>query len=204
LLTHSQSGPYGWHIADARPELVKAILAIEPSGPPFIFVQQIGPPEYLRSTDVLGTYGITYTPVTYNPIVVDPMIDLKITLDSVPIDTSLTRCYLQQEPARKLANLTKVPVLVVTGEASSHASYDHGTVSYLRQAGVNAVHLSLAERGICGNGHMMMLEKNNMEIAQTLFRWLQERGVASAMRSERVMKRIRSLWLFGPLATRGG
>ena len=35
LLTHSQSGPFGWPVADARPDLVKAILAVEPNGPPF-------------------------------------------------------------------------------------------------------------------------------------------------------------------------
>src|SRR5206468_3879857 len=34
LLTHSQSGAFGWPIADARPNLVKAIVAVEPSGPP--------------------------------------------------------------------------------------------------------------------------------------------------------------------------
>src|SRR5690348_17939181 len=31
LLTHSQSGAFGWPIADARPNLVKAIAAVEPS-----------------------------------------------------------------------------------------------------------------------------------------------------------------------------
>ena len=35
VLTHSQSGSFGWLIADARPKLVKAIVAIEPAGPPF-------------------------------------------------------------------------------------------------------------------------------------------------------------------------
>jgi pimeloyl-ACP methyl ester carboxylesterase len=35
VLTHSQSGSFGWLIADARPRLVKAIVAIEPAGPPF-------------------------------------------------------------------------------------------------------------------------------------------------------------------------
>ena len=34
VLTHSQSGAFGWLIADARPRLVKAIVAIEPAGPP--------------------------------------------------------------------------------------------------------------------------------------------------------------------------
>ena len=35
VLTHSQSGTYGWLIADVRPQLVKGVIAIEPSGPPF-------------------------------------------------------------------------------------------------------------------------------------------------------------------------
>ena len=35
MLTHSQSGSFGWLIADARPQRVKAIVAIEPAGPPF-------------------------------------------------------------------------------------------------------------------------------------------------------------------------
>jgi pimeloyl-ACP methyl ester carboxylesterase len=35
LLTHSQAGAFGWLIADARPNLVKGIIAVEPFGPPF-------------------------------------------------------------------------------------------------------------------------------------------------------------------------
>lgn len=35
VMTHSQSGAVGWAIADARPKLVKAVVAAEPSGPPF-------------------------------------------------------------------------------------------------------------------------------------------------------------------------
>jgi hypothetical protein len=38
-------------------------------------------------------------------------------------------------------------------------------VDYLRQAGVGTTHVKLAEHGIRGNGHVMMLELNNMEIA---------------------------------------
>jgi hypothetical protein len=35
ILTHSQSGPFGWKITDARPDFVKAHVAVEPNGPPF-------------------------------------------------------------------------------------------------------------------------------------------------------------------------
>jgi len=33
LITHSQGGPSGWLLADARPKLVRRIIAIEPAGP---------------------------------------------------------------------------------------------------------------------------------------------------------------------------
>ena len=35
VLTHSQSGVFGFKLADARPDLVKADVAVEPNGPPF-------------------------------------------------------------------------------------------------------------------------------------------------------------------------
>src|ERR1700738_387901 len=35
VLTHSQSGAFGWLIADARPQFVKAVVALAPLAPPF-------------------------------------------------------------------------------------------------------------------------------------------------------------------------
>ena len=35
LITHLQGGIHGWIWADVRPYLVKAIIAIKPSSPPF-------------------------------------------------------------------------------------------------------------------------------------------------------------------------
>lgn len=81
---------------------------------------------------------------------------------------------MQAEPAKRLVNLAKVPVLVVTAEASYHAPYDYCTVGYLRQAGVGVVHVELAEEGIRGNGHMLFMEKNNGEIAERVLKWLRE------------------------------
>ena len=62
--------------------------------------------------------------------------------------------------------------MVVTAEASYHAPYDHCTVNYLAQAGVRSDWIRLADIGIHGNGHMLMLEKNNMEIADVMSNWL--------------------------------
>src|SRR5579883_3487079 len=51
LLTHSQSGAFGWPVADARPNLVKAILAVEPSGPPVHDIENLGPPDWFKDAE---------------------------------------------------------------------------------------------------------------------------------------------------------
>src|SRR5262249_60270107 len=84
------------------------------------------------------------------------------------------RRRLQEGPPRQLVNLKNIPVLVVMSEASYHASYDHCPVKYLRQAGVTTAFMRLADRDIRGNGHMMMLEKNNDRIAAAMADWLTE------------------------------
>lgn len=72
-------------------------------------------------------------------------------------------CILQQEPARRLQNLLRLPVLLETAETSSYASYDDFTLRFLRQASVNVKHLKLADEGIHGNGHYNFLKKKKKE-----------------------------------------
>ena len=50
--------------------------------------------------------------------------------------------------------------------------YDHCTSKFLTQAGVKHQFVRLPEVGIRGNGHMMMLEKNNLEVAAFLGGWV--------------------------------
>jgi pimeloyl-ACP methyl ester carboxylesterase len=73
-----------------------------------------------------------------------------------------------------LVNLQQVPTLILQSEASYHAGYDHCSVRFLRQAGVKVEFIKLEDVGIRGNGHMMMLEKNNQEIAKVMTDWLQK------------------------------
>jgi hypothetical protein len=68
--------------------------------------------------------------------------------------------------------LRGLPVMVVAGEASYHAAYDHCTTRYLQQAGVNATFIGLGAHGIHGNAHMMMLENNSLQIAKLIAGWL--------------------------------
>jgi pimeloyl-ACP methyl ester carboxylesterase len=171
LLTHSQSGLYGWQIADARPGLVKAVVAVEPNGPPF----ENAPLPWSNGRPA-RRWGITDTPIAYDPPLAAPE-DLAGALEPKSDAADLVPCRLQRDPARRLTNLLRTPVLVLTGEASYHAGYDHCTARYLRQAGVDATHLRLEQVGVHGNGHMMMVEKNNAESAALVTRWLHERGL---------------------------
>ena len=81
---------------------------------------------------------------------------------------------MQKPPARQLVNLKDIPVMVMSAEASYHQVYDHCTAKYLNQAGVKAEHIRLQDKGIRGNGHMVMIEKNNLEIARLLDEWMQK------------------------------
>jgi pimeloyl-ACP methyl ester carboxylesterase len=171
LLTHSQSGAFGWPVADARPAMVKAIV-VEPNGPPFFDVQNIPAPDWFRdAADQARPWGVTAAPLTYSPPAAKAS-DLAIERQEKADAPDLARCWMQKPLARALPNLQKLPILIVTAEASYHAPYDHCTVLYLEQAGVHPVWIKLGDIGIHGNGHMMMLEKNNLEIAGVLARWL--------------------------------
>jgi len=172
VMTHSQSGGFGWPVADMRPDLVKAIIALEPSGPPFYDIENIGAPDWFRDAPTsYRVWGPTAAPLTYAPPAANPS-DLTIVREERADAPNVVRCWLQKSPARQLPNLQKMPILIMTAEASYHATYDHCTVKFLEQAGVHPTWLKLGESGIHGNGHMLMLEQNSGEIAEVIARWL--------------------------------
>lgn len=151
LVSHSQGGQLTWLIGDARPDLVKGIMALEPSGPPFRDVFRHG----ARRKDRL--FGLTIGPLHYDPEVTQ----------SSPLEFEQepeTGYWAPKGPSRRLVRLAEIPVVLVTAQASYHAAYDHLTARYLEEAGVGVRHVRLEDHGILGNGHMMMLEKNSDEV----------------------------------------
>lgn len=163
IITHSQAGLYGWALADARPWLVKALIQIEPKGPPFR--------EVIFSSEFTRPWGLTSIPLSYDPVPAD--LTAPLTMQTFPSNSSdLTDCMLQAEPARQLPNLASIPILIETGEASYHAMYDHCTSLFLKQAGVEVEHLELGKAGIHGNSHMQFMELNSDIIVAELHKWI--------------------------------
>src|ERR1700704_853688 len=162
VLTHSQSGSFGWLIADARPRLVKAIVALEPAGPPF--------ENTINGTGKGRAWGPTDIPIAYDPPVKDPG-EIAVEREAKADGPDLFVCWMQKAPARQLVNLKNIPVMIMAGEASYKQAYDHCPSKYLAQAGVKTEYIRLQDKGIYGNGHMVMIEKNNLDIAKVIDEW---------------------------------
>jgi pimeloyl-ACP methyl ester carboxylesterase len=161
IMAHSAGGPSCWLYANARPALVKAIVAVEPGGPQF---------GNLR-------WGVTASPMVYDPPVNDPA-ELA-TVEVTPTEPNRDAYRLLAQP-RRLANLVNIPITVVTAPASYHWPYDAATVAFLRQCGCTVEHIELEKRGITGNGHFMMMERNNREVLQPILEFLQNRVTSAA------------------------
>lgn len=144
LLSHSAGGPAGWLVADARPDLVKAIVAIEPMGPPF---NEFAP-------GVRLDWGLTAAPLQYQPGFSSPD-ELEQNLDQA-----------------RLPWLENLPVSVIVGEASPFTAWAPQMVEFLNARGGSAEFLNLGDQGVRGNGHAMMFERNSEEAVQPILNWL--------------------------------
>ena len=170
VLTHSQSVQFGWLIADARPGLVKALLAIEPATFPTV----------APDGGMAPAFGITGVPITYAPAVTDSAQLLRVAQSS-PDRPDLLRCWTQGGTPRQLPTLKGIPIAIVIAQASRFAQTGHCVSQYLTHAGVPNDFIRLESVGILGNAHMMMLEKNSDEIARFLVDWLDRRITAPAL-----------------------
>lgn len=172
LVVHSQSGAFGWVVADRRPERVRALIALEPNGPPVRDIENLGAPDWFADTGRWKVSGLGDVQLTWNPPLGEGE-QLDWVKEAASQAKDCVRCWKQASPVRSLPNLAKVKILMLTAQASYHAPYDHCTTQFLRQAGVTLDHVYLADRGITGTGHMLMIEKNSDAVAGVVHEWLQ-------------------------------
>jgi pimeloyl-ACP methyl ester carboxylesterase len=155
IVTHSAGGPFGWLVAESRPNLVKGIIAIEGGGQPFAGA---------------NVWGMSTIPVAYDPPVLRPSELKTVTVPSH--EKGVADYKIQAEPARTLVNLQGIPIVMVTSEGSFASPGNPGAVAFFRQAGCHAQELRLVDHGIHGNSHMMMVEKNNRQVLQPILDWI--------------------------------
>lgn len=148
LFTHSAGGPAGWLTADARPDLVKAIIAIEPIGPAFGGFPGIGRLDW----------GLTAAPIQY------------VTSFATAEDAESADRNELVIPALK-----GLPVNLVTGGSSAFAGFAQQVVDFLNTAGADASWLHLPDHGLEGNGHGLIFEANSDEIIEVIQQELQKR-----------------------------
>ncbi len=163
VVTHSAGGPGTFAAVDAHPDGVAALIAIETVGPPF-------------SEDRFQLpWGVSAAPLTYDPPAADPS---QLRLRTVELEGSPVPLTLQADPPRRLPNLTRFPIAVVTAEASLFRLFDRHLVAFLEQAGCDAELIQLADHGVHGNGHGMMLERNHADVLAVLTGWAAARATA--------------------------
>jgi hypothetical protein len=152
LVTHSGSGIPGWATGALSGD-VKAIIAYEPSQ--FLFPQGRLPAAITNAAD--GT-------------VINP--GLEVTLD-------------------EFKNLTKMPIQLVYGDYVPEKPdslpaperrritmvYGQAFVDLVNSMGGNAQLLHLPKIGIKGNTHLLMLDLNNVQIADQLSQFLKDKGL---------------------------
>jgi pimeloyl-ACP methyl ester carboxylesterase len=121
VMVHSQSGSFGFKVAEARPDKVKALVAVEPT---------------------LGG------------------------------------------DRAKVALLKNTPVVMIYGDyVKDHARWSkirQGGVDYaevLRKAGGSIDIVDLPDTGLKGNSHMVMMDKNNADVAELIQKWLVGKGL---------------------------
>jgi pimeloyl-ACP methyl ester carboxylesterase len=121
ILFHSQAGSFGFKVAQARPDKVKALIAIEPAG--------LGDPakaDVLKNIPTLIVYGD----------------------------------YIEKD--------SRWPKIRANGVAFADA---------IRAAGGSVDVVDLPQAGIKGNSHMVMMDKNNAEVAALIQKWLEGKGL---------------------------
>ena len=181
LMPHSQSAAPAWLVADARPQLVKALLMVEAGTSSFYEVKLVGPPNWFEDGALSKPFGVTYAPITYDPPV-KGVEDFGLVRQEKPDAPDLARCWRVKEPAPKLINFKNIPTLQMSAEASFGAPTAHCNAALLKQIGVPVDFIRLADIGIRGNGHFLMLEKNNLEVAAVIADWLAKRVPPAALR----------------------
>jgi pimeloyl-ACP methyl ester carboxylesterase len=193
VMTHSMSGAYGWKLVENYGELIVKLVAIAP-GPPGN-IQAVSDIVSETADTVVVRSSVTLTINLRQPVVSDRnFVEVKLVGASTQFPREQTGLYassLVPIPPRllyqrrnirgsqlkigDLSNYRGKRILVMTGTADADhpRKLDEGIVTWLNEHGAKADFIYLGDRGITGNGHMMMLENNSTALADQIMAWIE-------------------------------
>lgn len=152
LVTHSMGGTIGWRAA-MRSDKVKAIVAWEPGGTPFVFPENEMPETVAARFPALSATAIgvpleDFKKLTRIPIVLYYGDYIRLGSDNVGEDKWGTELAMARQ-----------------------------FVAAINRHGGDAELVHLPEIGITGNSHFLMGEKNNRQLADLMADWLKVKGL---------------------------
>jgi pimeloyl-ACP methyl ester carboxylesterase len=188
LVVHSASGPMAWWMTERRPDLVSAVVGIAP-GPPGNLLKDLpeNPAAILALQDDASAGRPVYA-VEDRPVWLSADFAAASWANAPRFPRSAFERYcssiVPESPrilnerfniggrALKIGdpnNLRGKPILIMTGECDPRhpRQVDEATAAYL-----GAEFVWLPDRGINGNGHMMMVEDNSDDLAAMILGWL--------------------------------
>jgi pimeloyl-ACP methyl ester carboxylesterase len=171
LVTHSMSGPFGWKLADDGAEQVLAIVAVAP-GPPANIQPHWSWPAYPEEQP------IRFTPDEVRSFTASSRFpDQAFARYYQSLVPESARIYNERLNARGLQLcverpevLRAIPTLLISADSDPNHpdGVDARTAAY-----VGAEHVSLAQAGLAGHGHLMMIEHGNLAVADLILNWLE-------------------------------
>ncbi|MGE5293135.1 MAG: hypothetical protein ACM3ML_39310 [Micromonosporaceae bacterium] len=124
--------------------------------------------------------------MTFDPPATDPS---ELALTTLEGQAGAAPARIQADPPRRLPHVSRVPIALVSAEASPFAAFDTATSAFLEQGGCTVDLIRLADHGVHGNGHGMMFERNNREVLDVILRWL-----AGVRRTLPAMRQVPFRW----------
>ena len=193
ILAHSAGGPLAWWIADNFSNKVAAIVGIAPGPPANIQKALPEDPESIEALRFDQSLGCPVYSTLDKPAYVNLDFIRSFWANGARFPQEAVESYSKSivGESAKLLNerfniggegvklsgpgiVSQRPILIVTGDSDlRHSKEVDGAVAQY----FGAEFLWLADKGILGNGHMLMIEDNSAEIASLIAAWLERKSL---------------------------
>lgn len=193
VMTHSMSGAMGWKLAEQNRPLIEKLVAVAP-GPPGNIQPEAMVVEETEDEVVVESFGMTRR-LSRDRAYAGGLefVSHKLIGKSTRFPEGVLEMYaghVAGVPPRFLYQRQNIagsqlrvedasvfeglPVMVFTGELDTDhpKDIDGAVVDWLADAGAEVDFWWLPDHGIRGNGHMLMMEENSDELADSIIGWV--------------------------------